>query len=299
MPSGRARTVPGDAHHELAPEISGAVHHALDDPRVVAQVDEGEVLPVLAPAAHPTADGHDLALVLGPQLPAHVRAHGLAHCSNTFLMWSTTTSRSTAVWSPDSRSRTVTVRSSTSCSPTMSASRAEERPAAFICAFIERPSKARSADTPAAPQRLGELDRGAAVGDVDHEGVDRALGSREDAFGIAREQDALDAGAEPHAGSGRTSELLDEAVVAAAAEERGLRVAERGALELEERVRVVVDAADEGLVDLELDARASAGPACTRSPWAMDAASRWSAIRGASTSTVRVTSRLESSTRSG
>ncbi len=51
----------------------------------------------------------DLPLVLGAQRPAHVGAHRFAHGSNTFLMWSTTTSRATVVCSPVSRSRTVTM----------------------------------------------------------------------------------------------------------------------------------------------------------------------------------------------
>ena len=46
-------------------------------------------------------------------------------------------------------------------------------------------------------------------------------------------------------GRGRPAELLDEAVVAAAAEDRRLRVAQRRALELEEGVRVVVEAPHE------------------------------------------------------
>ena len=46
----------GDAHDVLAAHVDRAVDDALDEPGVVAEVDEGEVLAVLAPAGHPAAE---------------------------------------------------------------------------------------------------------------------------------------------------------------------------------------------------------------------------------------------------
>ena len=46
----------------------------------------------------------------------------------------------------------MAVPSATSCSPTITATRAPERPAAFICDFIDRPSKARSVREPGQAQ---------------------------------------------------------------------------------------------------------------------------------------------------
>ena len=44
-----------DGHHVLAAHVDGAGDHALDDAGVVAQVDEGQVLAVLAALGHPAA----------------------------------------------------------------------------------------------------------------------------------------------------------------------------------------------------------------------------------------------------
>ena len=55
VPSGRAPHGAGDPHDVLAAQVVGAVDDALDDAGVVAQVDEGEVLAVLAAAGHPAA----------------------------------------------------------------------------------------------------------------------------------------------------------------------------------------------------------------------------------------------------
>ncbi len=65
----------GDAQHVLAAHVDVVVDHTLDDAGVVAQVDEGEVLAVLAAAADPAADADGLADVLGAQLAAQVGAH--------------------------------------------------------------------------------------------------------------------------------------------------------------------------------------------------------------------------------
>ena len=55
VPSGRWRDDAGDAHDVLAAHVDGVVDDALDDAGVVAQVDEREVLAVLAAAADPAA----------------------------------------------------------------------------------------------------------------------------------------------------------------------------------------------------------------------------------------------------
>ena len=54
VPSGRAPHGAGDPHHVLGCEVGCAVDDALHDAGVVAQVDEGEVLAVLAPAGRPS-----------------------------------------------------------------------------------------------------------------------------------------------------------------------------------------------------------------------------------------------------
>ena len=55
VPSGRGRTDALHGHHVLAADVHGARDHALDDAGVVAQVDEGQVLAVLAALGHPAA----------------------------------------------------------------------------------------------------------------------------------------------------------------------------------------------------------------------------------------------------
>src|SRR5690606_15235519 len=135
----------GDAHHPLVAHVDRAVHDALDDALAVAQVDEREVLAVLAAAGDPAAQRHGLACVGRAQLAAPVRAHApgrgvLGHSASTILRTrATSSSRGTVCCSPRRRSRTVAVPSASSCSPTITATRAPDRPATFICAFIDRP----------------------------------------------------------------------------------------------------------------------------------------------------------------
>ena len=197
----------------------------------------------------------------------------------------------------------MTVPSASSSSPTISAKRAPVRSAAFICDFIERPSKARSAREPGArAARCGEVDGGRRRRWRRSRSTSTAdVGRREHALGVAGEQDALDAAAEADAGRGRAAELLDEAVVAAAAEDGGLGVAEGVALELEERC--ACSSRGRGRASGSSsngDARARARPACTRSPWAtrlgVEASRRSGARRRARPGS---SSRFESSTRSG
>ena len=77
MPSGRAPHDAGDPHDVLAAHVDGVVDDALHDAGVVAHVDEGELLAVLAAAARPSRRRVTVcADVLGAQLAAQVGAHG-------------------------------------------------------------------------------------------------------------------------------------------------------------------------------------------------------------------------------
>ena len=69
---------PHGAHHPqhvLAAQVDGAVDDDLDQAGAVAQVDEGEVLAVLAAAGHPAAQRHPLADVGGAEVAAVVGTH--------------------------------------------------------------------------------------------------------------------------------------------------------------------------------------------------------------------------------
>ena len=65
----------GDPHDVLAAHVHGVVDDALHDPRVVAHVDEGEVLTVFAATGDPPAHGNGGADVGGAQVTAQVGAH--------------------------------------------------------------------------------------------------------------------------------------------------------------------------------------------------------------------------------
>ena len=66
----------GDAHDVLGAHVDGVVDDALGDAGVVAQVDERQLLAVLAAGRHPAAQADRLADVLGAKLAALVGAHG-------------------------------------------------------------------------------------------------------------------------------------------------------------------------------------------------------------------------------
>ncbi len=86
-----------DSYHVLRPEIRGAIDDALHQPGVIADVDEREVLAVLAPTRHPSADG-DLPPRVGcAELAAKVGA--LGHWS---FLWSLTDSDTGTVTSVSS-----------------------------------------------------------------------------------------------------------------------------------------------------------------------------------------------------
>ena len=65
-----------DGDHPFVPHVGGVVDDALHDARVVAQVDEGEVLAVLPSPRHPAAQAHGGPHVGLGQHPAQVGAHG-------------------------------------------------------------------------------------------------------------------------------------------------------------------------------------------------------------------------------
>ena len=130
----------------------------------------------------------------------------------------------------------------------MQATLAPERSAAFNCAFIERASNARSTASPAALSSWVSsraMPRRARVDDEGVEGPAQAqVAGGQDAFGVAGEQDPLDAGAETHAGHLRAAERGDETVVAAASAD----ALEDVRAVLESRAGVVVETPDEVVV---------------------------------------------------
>src|SRR5690606_19518954 len=88
---------PGDAHDPLVAHVHGAVDDALDDALAVAQVDEREVLAVLAAAGDPAAQRHRLSCVGRAQLAAPVRAHApgrrvVGHSASTIVRTRATSS---------------------------------------------------------------------------------------------------------------------------------------------------------------------------------------------------------------
>ena len=149
----------GHLHHVLAAEVVARVDDTLHDTGAVAQIDEREVLAVLATAVDPAAHGDRPAGVGSRQLAAHVGAHRGGVILHVLVIpgrWEkgllkggyerrrvTCSARSTRAircWpvSPR-RSRRVTSPLATSSSPMMAANGAPERSATFIWAFIERP----------------------------------------------------------------------------------------------------------------------------------------------------------------
>ena len=132
---------------------------------------------------------------------------------------------------------------------------APSRPACVCWPLTERPAKSASARTPARAQLHHLRQHGGAVGSVraDEEDVDPLVLRQRRACVLERDQEALDARAEADAGGVRPTQLLGEAVVAAAAGEGRLRSA-LGAEELPGRARVVVEPAYERRHELVPDA---------------------------------------------
>ena len=306
VPSGRARTTPVTrTTHSLRTSTDPSTTH-WTTPVAVAQVDERQVLAVLAPACHPAADATRSARRASGRSSPHqwVRSPNAGGYSVTVPpepcgCARRPVSRGTTSCSPAARSRTVAVPSATSCSPTITATRAPERSAAFICAFIDRPSKARSVRSPARRSSAVRSRAAVAVGGVDDEHVERRAGAANTPSASQASSIRSMPEPKPMPGVGGTAELLDQAVVAAAADDRGLRGVERLALELEQWCACSSRGPGRGRGRPRTGCRARSGPAWTRSKWAADASSRTSAMRGASATTAWVSGRLESSTRSG
>ena|GEM_PF-666097 len=89
-----------------------------------------------------------------------------------------------------------------------------------------------------------------AAGEIHDEYVDQSLGSWEDTFGIAGQQDAFHTEGEPDAGSCRTAQCFGQTVIATAATDGVLRTFERIAGELERGAGVVVETANKPRRDL-------------------------------------------------
>ena len=134
----------------------------------------------------------------------------------------------------------------------MTVSAAPRRSACLSWPLSERPACSISARRPRAAQpgaSAKAVRRASGFGHRDEHGRVR-VGDRRRSRG---QQDPLDAGRPADAGRGRPAELLDQAVVAAAAAEAAW-APELVALELEHRARVVVEPAHQRRVDLVLDA---------------------------------------------
>ena len=142
----------------------------------------------------------------------------------------------------------------------MTATDAPLRSAAFICAFMLRPSNARSAERPA--RRSCSVTASASpppVVSTTNTSSGR-LTAAKTPFVVAGDQRAVETDGEADARRRRSAERLDQSVVAAAAAERVLGAVERAAGVLERRTQVVVEPADEPRLDPVRDAeRVEAG----------------------------------------
>ena len=181
-------------------------------------------------------------------------------------------------------SMSLTVATPASCSrgPTMTACRAPRLAAWRIMPFRLRPrrsplaaqARARAAAPAApAPRRAAPASAHRQVA-VERRGL--LAGASPSIASTIRSMPAP----KPMPGVGRPAEGLDQAVVAAAAADGALG-AEAVAGELEDRHRVVVEAAHQGRVLLVGDPEAGRGPSSTRSRCASAAGERWSSSVGA------------------
>ena len=101
---------------------------------------------------------------------------------------------------------------------------------------------------------MADVARRAASGGVDHEGVEPLLRRRKGALGVARQQDAFDAHAEPDPGRGRSAQGLGQPVVAPASAHRVLGRLQGLGRELEGGARVVVQPPHQAQLDGRGDA---------------------------------------------
>ena len=155
---------------------------------------------------------------------------------------------------PVRRSFTPTSPRLTSSGARITANAALDRLAAVICAFIERPPKARSTRNPASRSSWVQLECVAPDPEPVHdERVQDRLGGCHRTLGVGDDQQPLDPDPEADPGRGRTAHILGELVVAPAAADRVLGGVERVAHELERGARVVVEPAHQARIELVLD----------------------------------------------
>ena len=128
---------------------------------------------------------------------------------------------------------------------------APSRSACFSWPLRPRPPRSISAESPACRSSRDQRDRARRAAPGRRSRRRRRVPARGSSSSSASRIRSIPA-AQPTAGVGRPAELLDQAVVAAAAADLRLR-AERVADEREDRPRVVVEAADQGRVELVVD----------------------------------------------
>ena len=230
------------------------VEHELHDPRAVAQVDEDQPA-VVAAAVHPAGDARLGAGAVGgrarrTRVAVAVRARRRASRRPAPPAGSSGSHRS-SVERRAARRTAMSLSVATPFSPTIATYRAPSRSACLSWPLSERPASSSCACEPRAARLAGQLERRAALHRCRCAPARRtgrpSSGARR--CSPRGEQHPLDPGRPADAGRRRAAELLDQAVVAAAAADARLR-AERVAGELEHRARVVVEPAHERRVEL-------------------------------------------------
>ncbi len=254
-------------HHVLRAQLRGAVDHALHEAGVVAQVEEREVLTVLTTPRHPAAQRHTSTDVGGAQRPAVVGAHGEGGFGGH---GSGPSGRGGFGAQGASRARrpSESIASGHGLLGAVAGHLADgDRTGGLLVgadddhepgtgavgglhlglhrATVEGPLRRETG-----PAQLGaQVPGGVAAGGVDHEHRDLGLGRAEGPFGVAGQQDPLDAAAEADARGVGPAEGLGQPVVATSPTDGRLRGVERPADELEGGVGVVVEPADEAGLD--------------------------------------------------
>ena len=174
----------GDPHDVLAADVDGVVDDALHDAGVVADVDEGEVLAVLAPASHPAAHARPSAPTSSGRSSPHmwVRIDG----GRARVMRSTRFQVGEEVGAGDDRSArrsTPAAGARRPCRrPARRRRRSRRRPPAAVgglhlglhAAPVVRPV----GRAPGPPHLVGDHERLASAGGVDDEHVDRRVRRR-------------------------------------------------------------------------------------------------------------------------
>ena len=296
---GARHDVAADGDHELGAQRlgdgvrlrrHGRVEHQLDDAAAVAQVDEDE-LAVVAAAGDPAGEPHRRADV------ARLRSSpGYAlrqsHAGAAPLLEARAARRRSAA-AATSRARAPPCRSRRRTVPVRRLGHAEQhgRSGAAAGGLLQLPL-ARGRRGPGRPR--GARGAGAARAGTPAR-ASSSVNATTYASGAARgrqrllhdQGDALQAAAEAHAGRRRPAELLDEAVVAAAAADRVLRGAERRRT----GTRRWCACSSPGRAPAGSRARAAGrrrrSSPRTPSKWPRQSGHRWSARRGAPSSTAR------------